>query len=409
MKKLIFLLLLAFLFLSLHPQELSHVTEVINVEVPVRVFDGDRFVDNLTLNDFEVYENGVLQKVEAVYLIKKTAVHRREEEKRFAPKTGRSFYLFFEVYEYLPKLYDSVSYFLNNVLNHEDSLVVVTPIKTYRLRKEALEAQSKEQIAKQLISIIRKDLLTGNFEYRSTLQDIADLARRISSTLAGSRSGGISSDILTGGTDYGGLELEELLMMYLASYQRLENLRSIDEKKLFDFAKYLKGKEGQKHVFLFYQREFFPQIDTKILLQAYDMLQDSPGVQQTLSDLNNFRTRKVMINTDQIKKAYADSSISINFLFITTLPENIPGITFKESSEDIFSPFLEMAKATGGFAESSSNPTSLMQRAAEASENYYLLYYSPKNYKSDGKFKEIKVVVKSKNYRISNRAGYFAN
>jgi VWFA-related protein len=404
MKKLIFLPVLAFFILTLHPQELSHVTEVINIEVPVRVFDGDRFVDNLNLNDFELYENGVLQKVEAVYLIKRTAVHRREEEKRFAPKTSRSFYLFFEVYEYIPKLYDSVSYFLNNVLNPEDSLVVVTPIKTYRMRKEALAAQSKEQIAKQLNGIIRRDLLTGNSEYRNTLQDIADVARRISSGL-----GGISSNLVGRGTEYGELDLEQLLMMYLAFYQKLENLRSIDEKKLFDFAKYLKGIEGQKHVFLFYQREFFPQIDRKILIQAYDMFQDSPGVQQTLSELNDFRSRKIMINTDQIKKAYADSSISINFLFITTLPENMPGVTFKESSEDIFSPFLEMAKATGGFAESSANPASLMQRAAEASENYYLLYYSPKNYKSDGKFKEIKVKVKARNYRISNRAGYFAN
>jgi VWFA-related protein len=397
--------LLAFFILIPHPQELSHVTEVINVEVPVRVFDGDRFVDNLTLNDFELYENGVLQKVEAVYLIKKTTVHRREEEKRFAPKTSRSFYLFFEVYEYIPKLYDSVSYFLNNVLNPEDSLVVVTPIKTYRMRKEALAAQSKEQIAKQLNGIIRRDLLTGNIEYRNTLDDIADVARHISSQL-----GGISSLLFRNDTIGGqGLELEQLLDMYLAFYQKLENLRSIDEKKLFDFAKYLKGKEGQKHVFLFYQREFFPQIEQKILIQAYDMLQDSPGAQQTLSDLNNFRTRKVRINTDQIKKAYADSSISINFLFITTLPENMPGVTFKESSEDIFAPFLEMAKATGGFAESSANPASLMQRAAEASENYYLLYYSPKNYKSDRKFKEINVKVKAGNYRISNRAGYFAN
>ena len=68
-----------------------------------------------------------------------------------------------------------------------------------------------------------------------------------------------------------------------------------------------------------------------------------------------------------------------------------------------------MASATGGFIDSSSDPSSLLQKALEASENYYLLYYTPKNYKSDGTFKEIKVRLKNKDYRITHRAGYFAD
>lgn len=61
---------------SLVSQQLQHEVTVVNVEVPVRVFDGDRFVEGLTLNDFEVYEDGVPQKVEAAYLIRKTTVLR---------------------------------------------------------------------------------------------------------------------------------------------------------------------------------------------------------------------------------------------------------------------------------------------------------------------------------------------
>jgi len=52
---------------------------------------------------------------------------------------------------------------------------------------------------------------------------------------------------------------------------------------------------------------------------------------------------------------------------------------------------------------------SSFQRAAISSESYYLLYYAPKNYKADGKFKRIKVKVRGKNFRITHRAGYFAN
>ena len=80
-----------------------------------------------------------------------------------------------------------------------------------------------------------------------------------------------------------------------------------------------------------------------------------------------------------------------------------------EHSEDIFSIFSEMSQATGGITSSSSNPKYLFERASNAVESYYLLYYSPKNYQTDGKFKKINIKVKGKNYRITHRAGYIAD
>jgi hypothetical protein len=50
-----------------------------------------------------------------------------------------------------------------------------------------------------------------------------------------------------------------------------------------------------------------------------------------------------------------------------------------------------------------------IKSASKASENYYLLYYTPKNYRSDGKFKKIKVRVKGGGYRVNHRAGYLAD
>ena len=76
---------------------------------------------------------------------------------------------------------------------------------------------------------------------------------------------------------------------------------------------------------------------------------------------------------------------------------------------DTFTPFFEMAKASGGLAESSANAAFLFQKAVDVSENYYLHYYSPKEYLGDGKFKTIKVHVKGKGYRVVHRLGYFAN
>jgi len=40
---------------------------------------------------------------------------------------------------------------------------------------------------------------------------------------------------------------------------------------------------------------------------------------------------------------------------------------------------------------------------------YILLYYSSSDYKTDGKFRKIKVRVKGNNYRINHQAGYIAD
>jgi hypothetical protein len=78
-------------------------------------------------------------------------------------------------------------------------------------------------------------------------------------------------------------------------------------------------------------------------------------------------------------------------------------------SSSVYTTFQEMAQATGGVSESSGNPFAAFQKAATATENYYLLYYVPENYQADGKFKEIRVAVKEKRFRVTSRAGYFAN
>jgi hypothetical protein len=189
----------------------------------------------------------------------------------------------------------------------------------------------------------------------------------------------------------------------------LQQLRYIDEAKLLDFAETLKNKEGQKCVFLFYQREFVPQIEPKILAQTMGEFQDSQHIMQDLENLFYSYRREIGFDVTRVKQAYSDSSASIHFMFFSKPADQIPGIVFEEHSEDIFTAFMQMATATGGMTESSSSPYVLFQKAADSFENYYLLYYTPLNYRKDGQFKNIKVRVKDTAYNVIHRAGYFAN
>jgi VWFA-related protein len=363
--------------LTLLSQEIQHDVSVINIEVPVRVFKGDAFVDNLTIGEFDVYEDGKLQKIEAVYLIKKTNIQKREETKtKFSPEVSRHFVLAFELNEYLPKIEEALNYFFDNIIVPGDTLNVVTPVKTYNFKSEALAQLPKQKIAGQLKEKLRNDITLGNSEYRSLMKSLEDIFI---------------------------LEVEPDLkqLMYLETARKLRDLKFVDQQKLVGFADFLKNMTGQKYVFMFYQKELIPVL---------------PGIEDFyLAELR----KDISLDIEKIRQAFSDSSISVHFLFVTNKPgmhDNLNvgrmqplRVELFDQSDSIFSAFKEVANATGGITDSSANAAASFQKAADASENYYLIYYLPKDYKVDGKFREIEVKVKNKNYTITHRAGYFAN
>ena len=190
MRKLIFAFSICLLCFSIFPYQvkqrsLIETSTVINIEVPVRVFKGGEFVDGLKLEDFEVLEDGVPQKVEAVYLISKDTVTRKEDKKKkYRPETERTFYLFFEVSEWHPRLGEAVDEFCQDGLLPRDKLIAVTPVKTYRLKEEGFALKSREEIAKELKSLIRKDAIMGSSEYRSAIKDLEEIAQVLNMILA---------------------------------------------------------------------------------------------------------------------------------------------------------------------------------------------------------------------------------
>jgi hypothetical protein len=205
------------------------------------------------------------------------------------------------------------------------------------------------------------------------------------------------------------MPLEKQLMKYQTLLDRVEKLRRMDQQKLLDFVKILRNKDGQKYVYLIYQREYIPQMEPLIFNKFIAECQDQPHILRGLYRMVETSHSKISFDVDLVKRAYADSSISIHFLSLTPPLKHINGVYFEERSEDIYSAFREMAEATGGFIDSSANAVASFKKAVDASENYYLLYYSPQKYEKDGKFKEISIRIKEKDYKVLHRQGYFAN
>jgi len=87
MKRLIIPFVFFLTALNLSSQLEQHEVTVRNVIVPVRVYDKNKFVKDLKIEDFELYEDGVLQKIEALHLTERTQLSRAEGARGFIPKS----------------------------------------------------------------------------------------------------------------------------------------------------------------------------------------------------------------------------------------------------------------------------------------------------------------------------------
>jgi len=233
------------------------------------------------------------------------------------------------------------------------------------------------EMANQLIRILRRDIFT---RYRAWLDP---------------------KDYPTGEEDM----LREIRYNYIGK-------RYLDENRLMGIAENLKKIPGQKNVFFFLQQE----------LIEYPMPQTSSSIEGIFGDLDFLDYMSTVaaynfITSQKIKRAFADSSILFQFLYLKDKlyfgdngfqPFRSP-FDMMDTTASMFSTFKNLAVATGGMTHVTVNPAATFKRAVEESENYYLLYYSPKNYKADGKFKNIKVKVINGKYRINHRAGYIAD
>ena len=388
-------------------QEIQHEAVAINIEVPVRVFQGETYIDDLTLEDFELYEDGILQQIDAVYFVEKTDIAREEMrpgEKinmpRILPKVeGRYFVLLFDILTYMPRVEEALDQFFNTVLLPSDRLMIITPMNVYHLKEDSWKIENRKDLADQFKGIIRRDAVMGNAEYRKKLKSLERLSLQISNLHWDAVDPESAED-----------RLDFRLGRYSSILGQMEASRVVNQKKMIQFANELEQFEGQKTVFLFYQRESIPQPKPKIIFDYQVLFNTRPDIYQKLSDLFVNYVRFINLDVEQIKKAYSDSSINIHFLFLTReYDDREPGVYYQEHSEDIFNAFNQLANSTGGYTIASANALFAFNKAVEATEKYYLLYYTPKNYTPDGKFRDIKVSVKGKNYRVLHRAGYVAD
>ncbi|MBS3819029.1 VWA domain-containing protein [bacterium] len=405
MKKLVLFLAILVLVLTLFSQEAVQTNSNNRVQVPVRVFNNNTFVDNLTIQDFTLYEEGVPQNIDALYLVKENQIERMETKSQYIPPLWRNYFLFFQMIEYNPKLAEAIDYFFNNIMLPQDTLIIVTPLNSYRLTRKGFLSKPKDLLSKEMQKIVRKDVKKGESEYRNMMRDLKRLVRSISSSAGfGAKSNvsqGFSSDATTSN-----FSLEFLLPRYRDTLQKVEKLRFTHSEVLIQLSKKLESQKGRNQIYFFYQREYRPEISPSILNQMMTLVQDQPHIQGSLSDLFSFYHREPSLKTDKLINAFADSGLLFNFIFMEKRPQDISGVQMNEQSEDIYHTLSKAAQITGGFINTSRNPHFGFKNVLNKSQNYYLLLYSSQVPEKADEFRNIEVEVKNKKFKITHRKGY---
>jgi hypothetical protein len=369
------------------------------VPVVVRVFEGDRFVPDLNLKDFVIEEGGLPLTPEALFLVRKSTIERWEGRTDVRPDPSRRIVLLFQFTEYEDKIPRALEFLFLKELLPTDTLDIQTPMHNYRLTAAALAAKPREVLARELTRIVRKDIIEGGMAYNSALRELKRYVRLI---------GGVGRTGLgdTEGEVSDGTSLEQQLIQYREHLQQMEALRLVEEKKLVGFAEGMKPLNGQKLVFLVYQREFRPEISPQTADLIVMSNQDRPDILADVETLFAGYRRPVNLNREPIIKAFADSGMTFNFLFVNRQPERILGITMREQSEDVFKALSDAANATGGMINTSQEADASLASALKASEASYVLYYTSAIAAPPGTFINLKVSVKGKDYRVAHRAGY---
>ena len=398
-----FLFIVSVLCISIIAQQRHEVT-IRNIEIPLRVFKGNLFVDDLTIEDIVLLEDGKLQKIQALYLLNNTVEERKEGERDFGPVLPRNFYFVFQLTDYDNKMKEALDFFFTEIYVSGDKVDILTTYKEYSVSAEALESNTKDEVVDYINDVIRKDILTASKEYKKVMRDLKRVAGKLASW-GDSRSARTSGEPI----EIGGGGVEYSLARYSNALKRMEDLRIVEEKRLLSFAFKLKKEDGPKIVFFFYQKEYRPELNQNNLQVLMANNQDRIDIQTKIQELFELYHKKEELNIERLKQAYADSSIQFNFAYVEKKPEYAMGVVMRELSGDIKNIFSNVAHATGGIADDSSYPQDSLRNMAESFRRCYLIYYSPEPYVQNGKFKNIEIRVKNHGYKIYYRNGYIAN
>lgn len=327
------------------------------IEIPVRVYDGNRFVDTLGPEDFEILENGVPRKMESFALIR--------EKERTSP---RLFLLCLEMPEVPAGLGEAIDYFFENVPKENDLVFVQTPLDRWKFAIGPGGRAAGQKAAGELKKTLFDSLRKGGQNIRQRLMTLRDMAA---------------------------FDGDEFMISWRARdiINEMINDLAINETQYLAIADYFQTFPGLKDLLILYSEEAYPV--PSLFLESWRYMAAA---------------RQGAFGRDRIRSSFADAGLTFHFIFLSKHKNRAIDIELRSDGPamrgDFFQAFRDLAVTTGGIAAATHDPVFGVKQAAGAAGDFYLLSFQPEAPSSDKSFKEIEVKVKKGGLKVFHRAGY---
>jgi hypothetical protein len=387
-KIIIFLILFGLGFsgwLNGQEEPLKEKVEVINTEVPVRVFLAGAPVAGLTRDDFQLFEGKEKQAINGFYSrTKKMNVEKVTLQAETAAPASRYFVLVFRILEYNEQMKKGVHYIFDHILRDNDKLLVMINDRTVTLNRDVWKVKRRE-ILDQLLNEEAGKARQNLEHYFLAVQKNLDLTRL---------------HILFEGHDAYAQRILEFLNDYLRTWDEFKNKYLIpDLDKFYNFARHLEKVKEEKWVLTFYQIEMFPnmKISGQLRQQLERMLSAMEGGRS--EDIMHGRMIGQLLNRIDQEFNLADSfpAEEVSKMLIkvdTTYHCFIMGVQretlsedlgYKQVSSDIEHSLSEITRRSGGEVVFSGDVSASLHSVEEKEDIYYVLTYEPVNPARKGK------------------------
>jgi hypothetical protein len=387
MKKAILLIAAAFLLMpslaaASGEEVLKEKVEVVNVEVPVRVFLKGQPVDNLSKNDFILSEGDDVQTINGFYVRrKKMVVHKvtMETENGNALLPSRYFVLVFRILDYNDQVRKGVDYIFKNILRDNDQLLVMINDRTLLLNQDIWQVKRHE--------LLDEVLQEESHKAKRELEQFFQLVQKdLDQTKLGA--------LLQRDGNFYPPNIINFLDRYLRTWIEFKKKYLLpDLDKFYNFSTHLEKIKKEKWVLSFFQFEMFPKMKLSgEMRQQIDQLLDQLKVArsedvlhaQLIDNLLEKIDRELNMAgdfpVDEVSKMMIKVDTTYHcFLMGVERDSFSEDLEYKKVASDIENSLREITRRSGGEIMFSGDIRSALHTLEEREDVYYVLTYVPRH------------------------------
>jgi len=373
----IFIFLGSLLFAEL--EELKEQVRVLNIEIPVRVYQKGHFVENLKKKDFKLWVNGKPREINGFYLKRKKIEPENKTDEIKKSSKSRFFILVFSIMDYNKVYNQALSYFFNNILKENDKLMVFCGNKKFSFPG----LKKKETIIKKISDTIQEQGRLLRIDFLSMIKEIERGISELKTNFA-----------INAGRQRMGKYRGQFFTKYKAAWETFKRYNKLNVDSFYHFSRYLSKINLEKWVICFYQQQSFPVLEPKFLeknlnLRGYLIIKDIYREQRNGFKIPSVRVSQLFNNVDT----------TFHTVIIPTLKKNLstPELREKNISTFIRNNLRDISISTGGSIQFSNNLKNALKEISGKQDLVYVLTYAPKTKAKPG---TIKIKVNKPGYKL---------